>query len=353
MLGQGVFHSVIRRRTARLIALLALIVATVVMASPDYSGCQSCHGDFNGAPYTSLHDASPWGGSLMDVHVNWVDGRCTACHLTQGPGPVYLADSGDALLTNGCVGCHGRENDVTGTCTNLDTNANARQHCGSGAGLRLRHENAVGQGTCSNCHVSDPSPAGEHVLPWNYPIAVSAVKNACNNDGSEARFGLTGLDNDGDGQRDEDDADCQFPVTAGLNDAWFDPNTSGQGFLIVVLADTVFLAWFTYDVNQPPMDATAVVGHPGHRWLTAQGPFEGDTAVLDINLSSGGQFDSANPPVGPPTRVGELTLQWSDCRNATLSYQMDGVGSNVVAIRRISQANIPLCEMLVQAASEN
>ena len=41
----------------------------------------------------------------------------------------------------------------------------------------------------------------------------------------------------------------------------------------------------------------AILGEPGHRWLTALGPFDGDTALLDTFLSSGMIFDSAAPPV--------------------------------------------------------
>ena len=65
------------------------------------------------------------------------------------------------------------------------------------------HENRVGEGTCTSCHAAGVTPAGEHVLPFNYSLAASAVRNACNADGTENRFGATGLDNDGDGLRDD------------------------------------------------------------------------------------------------------------------------------------------------------
>ncbi len=349
MLGQGV------RRWSEGVALVAglLLLASVARGSPEYSGCAECHGNFNGTQYTSLVDGAVWTRNLMNTHVDWVSGQCTACHMQEGPGDVYLADSGSRIFTNGCVGCHGREADVTGECTGLSNNASATQHCGSGAGLRQVHERRLGEGTCTSCHASDPTPAGEDAPAWNHAIVNSAIRNACDEDGSESRFGAFGLDNDGDGRRDANDPDCSFPINAGLNDAWFNPDTNGQGFLLTVLEPSklVFLAWFTYSVDLPPEDAAATVGHPGHRWLIAQGPFDGDTAVMDVLNSSGGRFDSPDPVVGPPTRVGELVIQWEDCRNATLSYQIDGVGERTFPIRRISDDNVPLCEMLVEAGA--
>jgi hypothetical protein len=72
-----------------------------------------------------------------------------------------------------------------------------------------------------------------------------------------------------------------FVMNAGLNDAWYNPFTDGQGFFITVFPDIglVNLAWFTYDTELPADDATANLGSPGHRWLTAIGSYDGDQAV--------------------------------------------------------------------------
>lgn len=138
-------------------------------------------------------------------------------------------------------------------------------------------------------------------------------------------------------------------INAGLSDAWFDPLTDGQGFLIVVFPDTglVFVAWFTYDVERPPQDVTALLGEPGHRWLTALGPFEGDTATLDVVLTEGGVFDSAQPPAVTGDPIGTLTIVWHDCENATLTYDLPGLGlMRSIEIRRIVNDNAALCEAL-------
>jgi hypothetical protein len=74
-----------------------------------------------------------------------------------------------------------------------------------------------------------------------------------------------------------------FEISAGLNDAWYYPETDGQGFFITVFPDRklVFLAWFTFDTQQPAEDAEALLGGAGQRWLTAAGPYEGNQAVLE------------------------------------------------------------------------
>lgn len=323
-----------------------MFVAESLQAYSTYDGCQSCHGSFNSGNYTSLQDNVAWGTNLMAAHQSWVQDECLACHMSNGPGAVRTNDSGDATLTKGCVGCHGRDEDVTGNC--IGSNSDAPE-CGSGAGLRAVHESKVGAGTCSQCHTADPVPVGEHVLPFNYVLAESAIKNACNEDGTESRFGATGLDNDGDGNRDSDDSDCGgFAINPGLSDAWYYPDTAGQGFFITVLEDSgiVFLAWFTYDVERPPEDATAILGEPGHRWITAQGPINGSTAVMDVYVSSGGIFDSPEPAVGPPDAVGTMIIEWTDCNTGTVTYDIPGIGQGVIPIQRVVTDNVALCEAL-------
>lgn len=142
-----------------------------------------------------------------------------------------------------------------------------------------------------------------------------------------------------------------FEINPGLNDAWYNPLTAGQGLLATVFPETkvLFLAWFTYDVERPAPDVTAVLGDPGHRWLTAQGSYEGDTAVLDIQVSSGGVFDSALPQVGPPVRDGTMVITWSDCESAQLSYEIESLGiSGQIPIERVVPDNVALCEALQQ-----
>jgi endonuclease I len=133
---------------------------------------------------------------------------------------------------------------------------------------------------------------------------------------------------------------------AGMTDAWFNPATNGQGFLIVVFPalKQLFLAWFTYDVERPPDGTPAVLGEPGHRWLTAQGPYSGDTAMLKVYVSSGGVFDSAAPAVGPPVQDGTMQVRFSGCNAGVISYDIPSVGlAGEVPIQRIVLDNVALC----------
>jgi len=62
-----------------------------------------------------------------------------------------------------------------------------------------------------------------------------------------------------------------FVINAGLNDAWFDPATEGQGFFISVYEQQglVFLSWLTYDTELPDPEVSAKLGNTCQRWLTA------------------------------------------------------------------------------------
>jgi formylglycine-generating enzyme required for sulfatase activity len=141
-----------------------------------------------------------------------------------------------------------------------------------------------------------------------------------------------------------------FQINSGLNDAWYSPATNGQGFLVAVFPDIkqMFIAWFTYDTERPPEDVTAFLGEPGHRWLTAQGPYEGDTATLTIFVTSGGVFDAANPPaVTDPAGDGTMTIKFVDCTDGLVSYEITSLDiSGEIPIERIVLDNIPLCETL-------
>lgn len=144
-----------------------------------------------------------------------------------------------------------------------------------------------------------------------------------------------------------------FAMNAGLNDAWFNPNTDGQGFFITVFPDlnAVNLAWFTYDTELPAQDAVSNLGDAGHRWLTAIGPIDGNTAVLNINMPSGGLFDTATEVqhTDPPGSDGTITLTFTDCSSGLVEYDIPSINqTGSVPIQRIAGDNIALCETLSQ-----
>ena len=145
----------------------------------------------------------------------------------------------------------------------------------------------------------------------------------------------------------------QFIMNAGLNDAWFNPLTSGQGFFITVFPDLGFvtLAWFTYDTELPPLDATANLGDPGHRWMTAGGVINNDSATMNIEFTSGGIFDTASviQRTDPPGSDGTIKLIFENCNEGTIDYDITTIGaSGTVPIQRIAADNIALCDALLR-----
>jgi hypothetical protein len=189
-----------RLRVAALASALAAITLWVSapLAYPTYSNCAICHGDFNSGDYQSLVDETPWLTDLMSAHQSWVN-DCRACHETPGSVPVSTSSSNSLAFSYSCVGCHGR----------LEDRGSPPDTSGMGSGLRAYHLQSqkyfdalpTFEPSCATCHPNDPTPVGENMPPPNF----SALGwNPC----SDPQFGPTGLDNDGDGLYDGDDAQC-------------------------------------------------------------------------------------------------------------------------------------------------
>jgi cysteine-rich repeat protein len=129
-------------------------------------------------------------------------------------------------------------------------------------------------------------------------------------------------------------------INAGMDGAWFDPATSGQGFFMDAHPDPeggnfIFVSWFTYGEDTAS----------GQRWFTAQGGFEGSIAEIEISETTGGSFDDPLPPSTVP--VGTMTLDFSDCKSAVLTYALpaDGLEGDISIIRVVPNGEA-LCEQL-------
>lgn len=140
-------------------------------------------------------------------------------------------------------------------------------------------------------------------------------------------------------------------MNAGMNDAWFNVATDGQGFFITVFPELgyVSLAWFTYDTDLPADDASANLGDPGHRWITALGTIEGNHSVMNIDMTSGGLFDNATPVqhTEPPGSDGSIILSFENCNSATVDYNIPSINrQGSISIKRVANDNIALCVAL-------
>lgn len=141
-----------------------------------------------------------------------------------------------------------------------------------------------------------------------------------------------------------------FVINPGLNDAWFEPATNGQGFFILVFPTlgTVTASWFTFDTELPPADATANLIGSGQRWMLAQGPFDGNTAELTIFNTTGGLFDEASTVT--TTEGGTITLTFDDCNSGTVEYDIPSINrQGTIPIQRVAHDNIELCEAMQEA----
>jgi hypothetical protein len=145
-----------------------------------------------------------------------------------------------------------------------------------------------------------------------------------------------------------------FRITHAMAGSWYDPPTSGQGFFIDVFdnLNDMFLAWFTYDLERPAPAVTAMIGDPGHRWMTAYGPFEGGTAELDITWTSGMVFDSPNPPPANE-QDGTITVEFFDCLSGQVSYDLGAANvTGQFPIRRLANDALAQCENLLAAPGQ-
>ena len=138
-------------------------------------------------------------------------------------------------------------------------------------------------------------------------------------------------------------------LTAAVNDAWYNPDTPGQGFFITVFPVTrqVFIAWFTFDTMLPPDDVTAVLGYPGHRWLTAFGPIGDGEAVLDVFITTGGLFNTAGgiSQTDPPGADGTVRLTFDSCNSGVVEYDIPSIEQQgTIPIQRIAPDNAARCE---------
>ena len=87
------------------------------------------------------------------------------------------------------------------------------------------------------------------------------------------------------------------------------------------------------------------MGDVSQRWLTAFGPYQGDTADLVVYSSSGGLFHKADPEPYEE-EVGVISLQFADCERGTLVYDLSSYGlSGEIPIQRVAPDNVASCEV--------
>ena len=111
-------------------------------------------------------------------------------------------------------------------------------------------------------------------------------------------------------------------------------------------SNQMFVGWYTFDLSRP-VDGTAQLGEPGHRWLTAFGPTDGPVGDLDVYLAKGGAFDSPSPAIDPQEIVGAMTVEFDDCISGTVNYALtEPVVAGEMPIQPLAGDHVELCESL-------
>lgn len=132
-------------------------------------------------------------------------------------------------------------------------------------------------------------------------------------------------------QRESEDtpppSQTPFEVSTGHSGLFFNPERSGEGFMIDTLPDgRALMLWFTYDNGQP-------------MWLIAMGETVDASIVLDeVYVTDGGLFGPAfDPATINNTRWGSIVIDFDHCDQGTVSYSSDiGQGAGQFQLVRLS-----------------
>jgi hypothetical protein len=142
-----------------------------------------------------------------------------------------------------------------------------------------------------------------------------------------------------------------FTINSGLNDAWVSADAAFQGLFFTVFEDLglFFLSWFTFDSVPPGQAAAAVFGAADQRWVTGLGSYSGNSVTLNVELTSGGIFNSSVPLATQSPGYGTITVIFISCNKAVLIYDFPSVGlSGEMTLTRVVTDNVALCEALAE-----
>lgn len=112
-----------------------------------------------------------------------------------------------------------------------------------------------------------------------------------------------------------------LPLRMEHSGAWYQPSTSGQGFVVEVAPqqNIVTAGWYTFPGT--------ITTKGQHRWFTASAPYSfGQTSSrMTIYRNTGGNFDA--PPITQAVAVGSATLTFQSCTSGRYDYEvnLDGV----------------------------
>lgn len=128
-------------------------------------------------------------------------------------------------------------------------------------------------------------------------------------------------------------------VNYGITGSWYEPATSGQGFVfdLAPSSNRLMAYWFTYPINGGARE-----------WYIAVGDISGASAELTVYQTENGFFDQVS--MVDTNVVGSAQLEFSSCANANWQYQIDTQGtSGEIPLQRIAADYF--CEQFLPSAS--
>lgn len=135
-------------------------------------------------------------------------------------------------------------------------------------------------------------------------------------------------------------------VRPGHSGHWFDPDRSGEGWLVEVLPDgRAAVLWFTY-----PADGES----DEQLWLTGAGTIDDDAIVIpDLFRARGGRFGPGfDPDDIELSSWGTLTLRFDDCRSGRAEWSGPGdYGTGARAMQRLAGIEGLPCERVPRPAA--
>jgi len=123
-------------------------------------------------------------------------------------------------------------------------------------------------------------------------------------------------------------------ITKSFTGSWFDPDRSGQGFLLEVINSNdekkALTTWFTFDNEGNQM------------WLIGLGEIQQQQITFDMRLTQGGAFGLAHDPNNVTSTVwGEVIISFIDCNTATVNWnpQVAGFTPGSLPLSRLTRIN--------------